>query len=93
MNPNSYISLPFPDMRLPKNVPGWKSLLKKLNVSFTFETRNGGLYLKNANAMMQSLYPGPYIVEEYYNSKLKHFDLKLTFADPKEETMWLLKYG
>lgn len=43
--------------------------------------------------VMQSRFPGPYVVEEFYNAGLGRFDLRLRFADPKQETMWRIKYG
>lgn len=40
---------------------------------------------------MQANYPGPYVVEEYYNSRKMCFALRLKFDDPKQETMWMIK--
>lgn len=40
---------------------------------------------------MQANYPGPYVVEEYYDSKKMTFALRLKFESPQEETMWTIK--
>jgi hypothetical protein len=48
--------------------------------------------LERANIRMQKKYPGPYIVEEFFNGTTLKFDLRLKFDDHKEHTMWLLKY-
>jgi hypothetical protein len=45
-----------------------------------------------ATRRMQEKYPGEYIVEEYYNGKDHRFDLRLKFATPEDEIMFLLKY-
>ena len=88
MYPGNYIN-----HSIPKNTIGWKSLLKSMNLSLTWDTRNHEEFLKEATEMMQNLYPGQYKIEEYYNARLKHLDLRLVFDDPKEETLWMLKYG
>lgn len=41
--------------------------------------------------IMQSNFPGPYVVEEYYDSKNMKFALRLKFKSPQEETMWTIK--
>jgi hypothetical protein len=45
-----------------------------------------------ATERMREKYPGEYIVEEYYNGKDHCFDLRLKFATPEDEIMFLLKY-
>lgn len=40
---------------------------------------------------MQANFPGPYVVEEYYDSKKMQFALRLKFESPPEETMWTIK--
>lgn len=40
---------------------------------------------------MQELYPGPYVVEEFYNAKLQRFDVHLKFNSEQEELMWKIK--
>ena len=46
-----------------------------------------------ANKIMQAHYPGPYTIECYFNSKIGGFGYRLKFEDPKEQTLWLLKYS
>ena len=46
----------------------------------------------NAEKWMQKKYPGKYTVEQFYNADKMKWDLRLRFDDPKEETMWLLKW-
>ncbi len=43
--------------------------------------------------IMQASYPGPYIVEEYYDSKRMSFALRLKFETPQEETLFRIKYS
>ena len=45
-----------------------------------------------ATRRMQEKYPGEYIVEEYYDGKDHCFNLRLKFATPEDEIMFLLKY-
>ena len=47
----------------------------------------------NAQKYMQIKYPGPYTVEQYYNSDKMKWDLRLRFDNPQEETMWLLRFS
>jgi hypothetical protein len=49
--------------------------------------------VETATKELQSKFPGPYVVEEFYNAKVGRFDLRLKFEDPKEKTMWLLKWS
>lgn len=46
-----------------------------------------------AQEFFQEKWPGNYIIEEFYNPKRGRIDLRLKFADPREETMWLLKWS
>lgn len=45
-----------------------------------------------ATKLMQEEYPGNYIVEEFYNTKIQEFDLRLKFDTPEDETLFHLKY-
>lgn len=47
--------------------------------------------VSRAEKFMQIKYPGPYRVEPYYNSQKMKWDLRLQFADPQEETLWILR--
>ena len=46
-----------------------------------------------AQEFFQKKWPGNYIIEEFYNPKKGRVDLRLKFADPREETFWLLKWS
>lgn len=41
---------------------------------------------------MQKIFPGEYVVEEYFNNKTMVIDLRLKFTTPEDETVFLLKY-
>lgn len=47
--------------------------------------------MKTIQEVMQANYPGPYIVEEFYDAKRMCFALRLKFNSPQEETMWTIK--
>lgn len=47
--------------------------------------------LAQLDATFREKFPGEYTLEEFYNAKLQRFDVRLKFADPKQETMFLLK--
>ncbi len=77
----------------------WKSYLRR------FANGLNGIYgagstttvteediIARAEKYMQLKYPGPYQVEPYYNSEKMKWDLRLRFDDPREETMWLLRW-
>lgn len=44
-------------------------------------------------AEMQKFWPGPYTVEEYYNTKRMAFALRLKFEDKNQELMWRIKHS
>lgn len=46
-----------------------------------------------AQEELQQKWPGNYRIEEFYNPKKGRIDLRLQFNDPKEETMWLLRWS
>jgi hypothetical protein len=50
-----------------------------------------GEIMKTIQETMQANYPGPYIVEEFYDTKRMSFALRLKFNSPQEETMWTIK--
>ena len=78
----------------------WQSYLRRLGnglngvmgagAKTTFSEEN---IVANAQEYMQKKYPGKYIVEQFYNANRMKWDLRLRFEDPKEETMWLLRYS
>lgn len=43
--------------------------------------------------VMQESFPGPYIVEEYFDSDKQRFDIRLKFEDPKQEMLWKIKWS
>ena len=47
----------------------------------------------NAYVYMEKKYPGNYRVESYYNADKMKWDLRLKFDDPREETVWLLRWS
>ncbi len=47
--------------------------------------------IKTITEKMQHEWPGPYIVEEYFDSKRMSFALRLKFNSPQEETLWMIK--
>lgn len=47
--------------------------------------------MKTIDEIMQANYPGPYVVEEYYDTKRMSFSLRLKFNSPAEETLWTIK--
>jgi hypothetical protein len=42
---------------------------------------------------MQELYPGNYTVEEYFDTTILNWNLRVVFEDKHEETMFMLKYS
>lgn len=46
-----------------------------------------------AQEFFQKKWPGNYIIQEFYNPKRGRIDLRLKFVDPKEETLWLLRWS
>ncbi len=83
------------------NVPrpdNWQSYLRRLGnglngVSERSKTITEADIVNNAYKWMQIKYPGPYRVEQFYNPKTMKIDLRLRFEDPREETMWLLRWS
>lgn len=45
-----------------------------------------------ATETFQNKWPGNYQIEEFYNPKKGRIDLRLKFADPKEELVWMLRW-
>lgn len=81
----------------PKREQTWQEYLIQLQLRYSSWTKLGqeceGDGLAEATEMMQAKYPGPYRLTEKYNADRGTFDLKLEFDDPKQETMWLIKYS
>ena len=82
----------------PKVPETWQSYLRRLGnglngLSDRSETITDEDIIARAEKYMQIKYPGPYRVEQFYNPKRARIDLRLVFDDPKEETMWLLRWS
>lgn len=76
----------------------WQSYLRRLGngingVADRSETVTDSDIVARAEKYMQIKYPGPYTVEQYYNSDKMKWDLRLRFEDPKQETMWLIRWS
>jgi len=75
----------------------WQAYLTKLQADYVAWTKLGqqceGDGLADANEMMQACYPGPYHIVERYDPQKAAFTLQLEFDDPREKTMFLLKWS
>ena len=75
----------------------WQSYLRRLGNGLNGVATNKYIteadIVDNAQKYMQTKYPGPYTVEQYYNADKMKWDLRLRFADPREETLWLLRWS
>ena len=75
----------------------WQSYLRRLGNGLNGVATNKYIteadIVDNAQKYMQTKYPGPYTVEQYYNADKMKWDLRLRFADPREETLWLLRWA
>ena len=75
----------------------WQSYLRRLGNGLNGVATNKFIteedIVDNAQKYMQIKYPGNYKVESYYNSDKMKWDLRLKFDDPKDKTMWLLKWS
>lgn len=90
--------MPIPKVIKAKTPETWQSYLNRLGNGLNGIVGAGGTgnfseadVVTNAQKHMQIKYPGPYTVEQYYNSDKMKWDLRLRFDDPAEETLWLLK--
>ena len=81
----------------PKIPETWQSYLRRLGNGLNGVATNKYIteadIVDNAQKYMQTKYPGPYTVEQYYNADKMKWDLRLRFADPREETLWLLRWA
>ena len=80
----------------PKTPETWQGYLRQLGNGLNGVATNKFIteadIVDNAQKYMQIKYPGPYTVEQYYNINKMKWDLRLRFDDPREETMWLLRW-
>ena len=82
----------------PKPSESWQSYLRRLGngingIAERSKTITEADIVARAQKYMQIRYPGPYRVEQFYNPAKMKWDLKLRFDDPREETMWLLRWS
>lgn len=49
--------------------------------------------LAQLDGLFREKFPGPYVIEEFYDAKLGRFNVRLKFAEPKDETMFILKHS
>ena len=76
----------------------WQNYLRRLGnglngISERTKTITEKDIVNNAQRYMQKKFPGNYVVEQYYNADKMKWDLRLKFNNPKEETMWLLRWS
>lgn len=76
----------------------WQRYLRRLGngingISDRSETVTDADIVARAEKYMQIRYPGPYRVEQYYNTQRMMLDLRLRFDDPREQTLWLLRWS
>lgn len=92
VQPVQYISV---NMTLQPNKMSWRETLNHMYFNYGWSTAfpEEEEKLAQLNEMFQKKFPGNYTLEEFYNAKLQRFDVRLMFFNPKEETMFLLKYG
>lgn len=73
----------------------WKTYLRELYAKYVvwkdMKIEGEDPYIDQLNEVFKEKYPGPFVVEEFYNPKIQGFDARLKFDDPKEQTLWLLK--
>ena len=75
----------------------WQKKLMELELNFASRPEIGHVSregrLADVNMIMQYQFPGPYRVIEKYLPNRGVFGFSLEFDDPKEKTMWLLKWS
>lgn len=75
----------------------WQDYLRKIQLNydswFILGQEHPGDGLPDATEMMQEKYPGPYRVVKKFDPDRETFGLVLEFDDPKEETLWRLKWS
>jgi hypothetical protein len=75
----------------------WQKKLMELELKFASWLKIGNVSrecgLVDVNEMMQAWYPGPYRVVEKYLPDRMVFGFVLEFNDPKEKTVWLLRWS
>ena len=94
VQPMTNVYIPLNRQKQPET---WQSYLRRLGSGLNGVAANKYIteedILDNAQKWMQIKYPGNYRVEQYFNIEKTKWDLRLRFDDPKEETMWLLRWS
>ena len=77
----------------------WKITLETLEIKYnkwinTYNAYNAPeIGMQDVNDIMQEYHPGPYRVVEKYLKDRMVVGFELEFDDPKEKTMWLLRWS
>ena len=73
----------------------WQELLSSLQRDYESwqEWPKGPDFVEIYNELMQRSFPGPYRVIERYDFYQGKADLDLEFDDPREKTLWLLRWS
>lgn len=77
----------------PKSLQNWQGHLRELYIKYVHwkDMNKNTDHLAQLNEVFKEKYPGPFVVEEFYNAKIQDFDARLKFDDPKQETMWKIR--
>lgn len=88
-----YVSAPY----IPFQLTTWQDKLRDLEFKFASWLKIGNVTieggLEDVNLMMKTWYPGNYTVIAEYIPDRNFFRLAIKFDDPKERTMWLIKWS
>ena len=88
-----YVSAPYN----PFQIKNWQETLRELELRWAGWLEIGNTSreqgLVDVNRMMKEFYPGNYTVVEAYIPKRGVFGFRLVFEDPREETMWMLRWS
>jgi len=67
----------------------WQISLRQLERDYIYLL----ITYEEVNEQMQKLFPGPYRVVEKYLPNIMAIKFVLEFDDPKEQTLWLLRWS
>ena len=63
----------------------WESYLISLQLNYP------GISTEEITKKLKSKWPGDYELVEYYNARRGVMDLRVKFADPRKEMIWVIK--
>lgn len=63
----------------------WQSFLRREHLNNS--------NIEEVETAMQLSFPGPYVIEEYFDTKSMSFNYRPKFEDTKQETLWRIKWG